>query len=120
MLSKIIKERSMDLTIKREKDISYVYVKGRIDAVTASEFEKGLNEMISRGEIKFVIDLSDSEYISSAGLRSILVIAKRLKAENGKMVFSGLKGTVEEVFKISGFYSIFDIFENEAEALKNI
>jgi len=53
-------------------------------------------------------------------LRSILAIAKVLKAKGGKMLFAGLKGTVKDVFKISGFGSIFQIFETESDALKQV
>lgn len=110
----------MDINIKKEKNIPVVSVKGRIDAVTAPEFEKSLSELIEAKETTVLVNLGELEYISSAGLRSILATAKRLKTENGKMLFTGLKGPVEEVFKISGFYSIFTIFESEGAALEKI
>ena len=64
-----------------------------------------------------LVNFSELEYISSAGLRSILATAKQLKARNGEIMFTGLKNTVKEVFEISGFYSIFKTFETEEEAL---
>lgn len=94
-----------------------VEVKGRMDAVTAPEFEQNLSETISKGEKKIIINLSGLEYISSAGLRSILVVAKKLKAEQGTLFFYGLQGTVQEVFKISGFFSIFRIVDSLEAAL---
>jgi len=66
------------------------------------------------------LDSSDLEYISSAGLRSMLAIAKVLKTKEGKLVFAGLQGPVKDVFKISGFGLIFTIFDTEAEALKQL
>ncbi|MCX5807874.1 MAG: STAS domain-containing protein [Proteobacteria bacterium] len=110
----------MEINIKKEKGVPLVSVKGRIDAVTAPDFEKDLSDLIESGEKTVLVNLGELEYISSAGLRSILATAKRLKAENGKMVFTGLKGPVEEVFKISGFYSIFTIFESEEAALNQL
>jgi anti-anti-sigma factor len=110
----------MEINARKEKDIPVVSVKGRIDAVTAPDFEKNLSDLISSGEKTVIVNLGELEYISSAGLRSILATAKRLKTENGKMVFTGLKGPVEEVFKISGFYSIFTIFESVEVALNQI
>ncbi len=109
----------MEISTRKEKNIPIVSVKGRIDAVTAPEFEKNLFDLIANGEKNLVVSFADLEYISSAGLRSILSTAKKLKAENGKMVFAGLRGPVEEVFKISGFYSIFNIFDSETTALDN-
>jgi len=110
----------MEIGVRKEKNVSIVSVTGRMDAVTAPEFEKSLLELISKGEKKFLVNLAGLEYISSAGLRSILVIAKQSKAGQGEVIFSGLKGPVEEVFKISGFHSIFKIFDSEEAALNQI
>lgn len=110
----------MEITFKKDKGGLVVSVKGRIDAVTAPDFEKSLSERISSGESNMVVNLSELEYISSAGLRSILAIAKVLKAKGGKMVFACLKGTVKDVFKISGFGSIFQIYDSEEEALAQV
>ncbi len=110
----------MEINSRKEKGSLIVSAKGRIDAVTAPDFEKSLSEWISQGESTMIVNLSELEYISSAGLRSILAIAKVLKAKGGKMIFACLKGTVKDVFKISGFGSIFQIFDTEDEALKQV
>ncbi|HOV90896.1 MAG TPA: STAS domain-containing protein [Syntrophorhabdaceae bacterium] len=110
----------MELNSKTEGGLTIVALKGRVDAVTAPEFEKKMIEAIEKGDRKILLNMAGLEYISSAGLRSILTIAKRLKAENGEIFFAELKGAVEEVFKISGFNSIFKVFESEKTALENI
>jgi anti-anti-sigma factor len=110
----------MEVKSRKEKESLIVSVNGRIDAVTAPDFEKSLSALIATGETRLVINLSELEYISSAGLRSILVIAKVLKTKGGKMIFSSLRGTVKDVFKISGFGSIFQIYDTEAEALNQV
>ena len=110
----------MEMHIRKEREATVVSVKGRVDAVTAPEFEKNLSDLISKGEITIILNFGDVEYISSAGLRSILATAKKLKEQKGKIVLTGLKGSVGEVFKISGFDAIFKIFESEEAALKEI
>lgn len=95
-------------------------VKGRIDAVTAPAFEKTINEMMGEENIPLLIDFGELEYISSAGLRSILIISKTLKVKGLPVYFSRLQGNVKEVFNISGFGSIFKIFDNKDEAIKSI
>ncbi len=110
----------MEIATKKEGSAVVVSVMGRIDAVTAPEFEKGLLALIAVGDYTLVLNLTGLEYISSAGLRSILSTAKQLKAKGGKMLFTGLQGPVKDVFKISGFGSIFKIFETEEEALRQI
>jgi len=110
----------MEIQTRREKGAIIVSVKGRIDALTAPEFEKNLSDWISKGESTFLLNFSELEYISSAGLRSILATSKKLKDSQGKILFTGLKGPVDEVFKISGFHSIFKIVDSEETALKEI
>jgi anti-anti-sigma factor len=110
----------MEIRDMKEKDTIVVNVKGRIDAVTAPEFEKRLADLMAAGEKMFLLNFSELEYISSAGLRSILVTAKQLKAKEGKLIFAGLQSSVKDVFKISGFGSLFNIYDSEAEALAQV
>jgi anti-anti-sigma factor len=110
----------MEITVRKEGSASVVSVKGRIDAVTAGEFEKSLSALMAGGDCMLVLNFNGLEYISSAGLRSILATAKQLKAKEGKMLFAGLQGPVKDVFKISGFGSIFKIYDTEEEALRQI
>ena len=108
----------MELETAKEKNTVVVSVKGKIDAVTAPEFEKELTNLIAQGENTFLLNFGGLEYISSAGLRSILSTAKQLKPKGGNILFCGLKGPVKDVFKISGFGTIFKIFETREDALK--
>ncbi len=110
----------MEIQTRKEKAAVVVSVKGRMDAVTAPEFDKNMIDLISKGEKTFVINLGELDYISSAGLRSILALAKKLKEREGKILFVGLRGPVEEVFKISGFPSMFKVFDSEESALREI
>ncbi len=108
----------MEIKTAKEKNTVVVSVKGKIDAVTAPEFEEVLGKLIAEGEITFLLNFSGLEYISSAGLRSLLSTAKQLKPKSGSILFCGLQGPVKDVFKISGFGTIFKIFETREDALK--
>jgi anti-anti-sigma factor len=110
----------MDISTEKEKNYAIVGVKGKIDAVTSPEFEKSLSDLINQGDKILLMDLTGLEYISSAGLRSILSTAKKLKTVDGQMIFFGLQGSVKDVFRISGFGSIFKIHDSEADAIKGL
>jgi len=110
----------MELTTRSEKSTVIVSIKGRVDAVTAPELEKCLSEQIDSGENTVVVNMAELDYISSAGLRVVLLIAKKLKAKQGDMLLVGLQGPVKEVFEISGFSTIFNIFETEEAALAQV
>lgn len=108
----------MDITSVAERGVTVVLPKGRIDAVTAADFEKELNRLAEEGNRHFLLDLQTLEYISSAGLRSILAFAKGLKEKEGRLVFASPQGPVRDVFRISGFGSIFKICESREEAFR--
>jgi anti-anti-sigma factor len=107
----------MEVALRKEDNTMVVSVKGRMDAVSAADFEKILEDQLTAGETRFILDFNDLEYISSAGLQCILAAAKQLEPKQGQMVLAALKGMVREVFEISGFSSIFPIYESVDAAL---
>lgn len=110
----------MEINYKKADKASVVTVSGRMDGVSAPEFEEKLSAWIDEGETNFIIDFESLDYISSAGLRSILVTAKKLKVKNGRLLLCTLKDTVKEVFEISGFSSIVPIYESVNAAFEQI
>jgi len=110
----------MGFDSKKENDGVVVSITGRMDAITAPEVENRLTELMDTGEKRFVVDLQGLSYISSAGLRSLLATAKKLKTAQGRMVFANLEGHVTEVFRISGFYSLFRVYDSVEHALGSL
>ena len=89
-------------------DALKVRMAGRIDMQTAPQLDKDLKE--SLGAVKTLdIDLGEVEYISSAGLRVLLGLYKTMSAQQGTMVLRNLQEDVFEIFKVTGFDSIFTI-----------
>ena len=110
----------MEMMTRKDAGVLIVGVKGKMDAITAPEFDKEFCAWTGQDEKSVIFDLAGLDYISSAGLRSMLAAAKRVKAADGRLCIFGLRGPVKEVFKLSGFYSIFDVYETEAEALQKM
>jgi cation diffusion facilitator family transporter/anti-anti-sigma factor len=93
--------------------------KGRLDAGTAGEFQRRLSASIDGGETRILLDFSDLTSISSAGLRILLVAAKRLEGGNGQFAICGLTENAASVFRLSGFDAIIKVFPDEGTALAN-
>jgi anti-anti-sigma factor len=110
----------MKLQSNQMNEAVFIEAEGRMDAASAPNFENQCQKWIDKGIKTIVVDLSKLEYLSSAGLRSILVVTKKLKADNGKLMFCGISGTVKEIFDISGFSSMFDFYDNPTAALEAI
>lgn len=110
----------MDVQTRKEIQAVVVTLTGRLDAVTAAEYARRMNDLTREGETTFVVDLGGLDYISSAGLRELLVTAKLLKGTGGKIRLANVTGMVKDVFDISGFASIFQIDDSVGEALARI
>ena len=104
----------------RENDAVVLSVKGRMDATAAPEFDKHLARLMDGGDTIFILDLEGLEYISSAGVRSILVLAKNLKNKDGKFFLAAATPPVMKVFKMSGFEAIIPIRESVASAMAQL
>lgn len=98
----------MQIIKNEEKNRLIVYVDGRIDTLTASDFEKQLIELINNNK-DVIIECSKIEYISSAGLRSLLVLEKLAAVKKINIVLCRLPELVREVLEISGFDSFFEV-----------
>lgn len=110
----------MDLTSNNEQGVLTVRVTGRLDSTSASKFESGVNSLSSGSKTSVVVDMEKLEYISSAGLRAILLLTKAANANGSKLMLCALPSQVKEVFKISGFDKIIPIHGSKAEAISAI
>lgn len=108
-----------ELVIDQETvgEIRVLAPQGRIDSNTSSTLETAALDVVNNGTTRLVVDLSDVDYISSAGLRVILLAGKKAKAAGGALVLAGLQPTIRDVFEISGFLRLFDVTETRAEAV---
>ena len=108
----------MDIKVSQEGRATVISASGKIDAMTAPALESTLSDLVGEGKLCLALDLGDIEYISSAGLRVILAIAKSLKGKSGMLLLANARGPVQEVFEISGFGSVFNIYDSIEDALK--
>jgi anti-anti-sigma factor len=83
--------------------------RGRIDSTTSATLDERLQRRVAGGDRRFVVDFAQVEYISSAGLRVVLALARRLRDAQGSLVLCGLIGPVRQVFELAGFIPLFTI-----------
>jgi len=108
----------MNVQVETRAGIDIVRPAGRIDSSNAGAFERAVGEVLDRDCRRLVLDFSQIEYISSAGLRSTLIAGKRMRAvAGGALVLCSLAPQVREIFEISGFVAIFTICAGLEEAL---
>ena len=106
----------MELAEKKTGDVSILGLTGRLDAYSATEVEKKLDEVIQSGCVKMVLNMEGLEYISSSGLRVFLSQLKKVRKQQGDIKLACMKPNIREVFDIAGFTQLFNIFESEDAA----
>jgi anti-anti-sigma factor len=107
----------MKITTEETADVLVIHPEGRLDTVTAWEFENEVTPLIRQSGLNVLIDFGKLEYISSTGLRSILLLAKEMKKKEKKFALCCLNDTILDVFRISGFDTIISIYPTLEEGL---
>lgn len=106
----------MEIVEAKKSGVVVLSVSGRVDASNAPTLEQKILAVIGAGEKRLVLDCAHLEYVSSAGLRVLLVAAKRLSSD-GKLGLAALNNQIRDVFDIAGFSSILQIYRTEDEAI---
>lgn len=108
----------MDIHNDQVGAVSIVAPEGRLDTGSASDLELALSDLETAGSRHFLIDLAGISYVSSAGLRVLLMLAKRIDG-TGSLRLAGLNPQVQQVFDIAGFTKLFHIFPDRTAALRD-
>jgi len=99
----------MEVHFTTTEGITLITVQGRIDTITAGDFEAKVTQLTDGS--------GNMDYISSSGLRVFLVLQKRIKAMGGVLKLCSLQPSIKEIFDISGFSTIFSIYTDQASAI---
>jgi anti-anti-sigma factor len=108
------------LTVSAQRGAVVVAPAGRIDHASAETFAAALQPHLDRckaGEPALIVDMSGVDYISSVGLRALMMAAKQAEAQAGRIAIAALHPMVREVFEISRFDMVFKVYPSLAEAL---
>ncbi len=97
-------------------DAVVIHVSGRLDALTAPEFQRDCLELFRLGGRVVVLDLGELQYISSAGIRTLLILGTALEQRGGTLRPAHVSGAVRQVFELSGFCKLFPCFDSVQEA----
>ncbi len=106
----------MDIIESQLNSATVLALSGRLDGLAAPSLEQKVDALLATGVKNVVLDCSGLAYVSSAGLRSFLTSAKKLKAAGCKASFAALTPAVHEVFELSGFLTVLTVHATTAAA----
>lgn len=107
----------MEISERESDGICVMQPEGRIDSMSCRVFENRMLTAMGTGDGQMLIDFTTVDFISSAGLRVLLMVLKRMRASGGQLALSGMDSATKQVFDISGFSSLFDIYPDIDSAL---
>lgn len=110
----------MEITTKQFKNCDMLTVSGRIDSSTAPQLTEALEGVTDGGRYKIVLDMTNLEYMSSAGFRALLSSQRVCKRYNrGEVILAAVPERVQEALELAGFTELFKTFPEAVEAVGN-
>ncbi len=106
----------MTIDQSTQNNVTVFAPSGRIDTVTSGALEDAVRRTVDDGARQLLVDFASVEYISSAGLRVFLVLAKRMRGLRGRVVLCGMGQPVRQVFQLAGFLPLFTIADSREAA----
>ncbi len=107
----------LELGTEQRQGWLVVGVGGRLDTATAPAFDEKRTAWMGEGHRRYVLDLSKLDYLSSAGLRSIISMAKQAGSDGGQVSLAGAQGLVKDVIDLSGFNVLLSTFDSVDDAV---
>ncbi len=110
----------MEITHTEYKHCDVIKAQGRIDSAAAPHLNQALNAIMEDGRYRIVLDMSEAEFISSAGLRVLISAQKNCKRYNrGELVLAALPVNIQAALELAGFNILFKIYGEVIEAVGN-
>ena len=109
----------MKTEIQQENNSTIVKVTGSVDALTAADLSRVLSNQVAEGKVNLIVDLIAVEFMSSAGLRTLLGAVKEARSNGGDLRITSTNPGVDKVLKMSGFHNIAKVFPSQAEAISS-
>lgn len=109
----------MKTEVQHDGSSTIVSVTGSLDALTAPELAKTLTDQVTDGHVNLVVNLIGVEFMSSAGLRTLLGAVKESRSHGGDLRIASTNPGVDKVLKMSGFQTIAKVFSSQEEAVSS-
>ena len=110
----------LEVNTSEVNDVVIVKLLGNLDTNTAPDAEAEINKWLEKDAKKMIINLEETKYVSSAGLRIFLATAKKMTASGGAVKLCMANEVVQEILDISGFSTILDVKKTEEDALASL
>jgi stage II sporulation protein AA (anti-sigma F factor antagonist) len=106
-----------EISASQQQGTLVLSVVGRVEAGNAPDLEREVVAEIEKGAISLVLDCSRLDYIASAGLRVLLVVAQRINDDEGQFAVAAVPHRIREILAISGFDQVISVADSPEQAI---
>lgn len=107
----------MDMSEQQVGSVWIVKARGRLDGATSTAFARRIEALAGGSQPRLLVDFSGVDFVSSAGLRAVLMLVKKFKASNGILALCAVQAPVREVLDVTGFSGMISIYPEPGEGL---
>jgi len=108
----------ISITSESKGDVLILRFNGRLDAISSPTAESKVFDYVNNGQYKLLFDVREMDYLSSAGMRMLLSVTKKLRSLSGKLVLFAVTSSVMDILKMSGFDHVLEIVQTEEDGLR--
>lgn len=108
----------MQIDINKEDGILIFTLEGSIDSKTSSDVQQKILEASVNSD-NVIIDLTKVDFVSSAGLRVLLMVYRQIKLKNGRVILVGVSEEITEIMSMTGFINFFEMVDTVKNALRS-
>jgi len=109
----------VEMSVREDGEITIIELSGEVDAQRSPEIKSKIRSLIGEGKAKLVVDLAKVKYMDSSGLGVLVSGLKAARKESGDLKLSTLQSEVQNIFELTQLNKVFEIFENQADAIKS-
>jgi anti-sigma B factor antagonist len=112
------RDESMSFQVSKSSEVTLIEVEGQLIVGNRQELKQGVLEQLEGGDMKFVIDFSNTDYIDSSGLGVLVSLSKKIREKGGELRLSNLNEDLRMLFELTKLDTLFRITDNKEEALE--
>ena len=111
--------KNFSIVVRKKNNVSILDISGELDAHTASQLENSLKSLIEEKNYSIIVNCGGLDYIASAGLGVFMAYIEDVRSLGGDIKLTNMNDRVYNVFDLLGFPTLYDILDDESEAINS-
>jgi anti-sigma B factor antagonist len=112
-------EEIMDITVREQRKVNILILKGKLDLANSGDLKETVKSLLKQDKNRMHFNMMGVDFINSSGLGALVSMMKEVRVNKGRLTLSDLAPYVSEIFEITQLSNVFEIYNNEKEAVES-